>query len=414
VLAPLLLLGYQSRLDALLDDPKLRGAIVSAVVTDLEGNPLYERNPHLRVVPASNQKLLSNAFALHALGADWRPQTRIWKQPDRTYVESLGDPLLSFEKLVEARTRLKLNRRLPVYVRQEYAPGIPDTWEFDDLPNRYAAPVTAFTVDRGGFELWNQAGKPVLLPDSYGVKIQVRQAVAKPTVQYDPFSRRVTVTGTLPKERARLDTLALPRSDEAAAKVLGNWFLPAEDLPQRTPDLVIVGRTTAEMVAACLPPSDNNIAEHLMLLGARAGGPLGARPYTPARERMTAFLTRVVGVAPEDVRVYDGSGLSRHNLVTSSAVAKLLAWSNRQPTAPVWRAAMARPGKGTLATRLQGIAFEGKTGTLDMVVGLSGYVMGKDGKERIVSVVLNHFTSSSTEARNLADEFVRQVADGAL
>ena len=93
-------------------------------------------------------------------------------------------------------------------------------------------------------------------------------------------------------------------------------------------------RTVAASAAwhkACLPPSDNNIAEHLFLLGAKAQGAFTTDPYPTARERMTAFMTGTVGVKKDDFRIYDGSGMSRHNLVTVRGIAQLLAWQNRQP-----------------------------------------------------------------------------------
>jgi D-alanyl-D-alanine carboxypeptidase/D-alanyl-D-alanine-endopeptidase (penicillin-binding protein 4) len=411
--APLLVALSQSPLDAILSDPKLEGALVAATVTDLEGKVLYEHNASMRVVPASNQKLLSNAFALYAMGPSYRPETKIWKLMDRTVVDSPGDPLLSHRILKEARQRLKLNRFLPVYVREAYAPGVPASWEVDDLPNKYAAPITAFTVDRGSFELWNVAGKPVFRPDAYGTKIERENGTvgAAPRISYDPFSRRVQIVGELPKvPEVRLDTLALPKPDEAAARVLGIRMFPTELVPDRMPDLIIMGSPTSDMIKACLPPSDNNIAEHLFLLGAKAQGPLTSDPYAAARDRMTNFLTGTVGVRKEDFRIYDGSGMSRHNLVTVRGMAQLLAWQNRQSTRGVWRAALARPGIGTLAARMQGLTFEGKTGSLDMVIALSGYVRVADGSERIVSVILNHFTGSATDARNIADAFVKQVS----
>lgn len=411
--ASLLVAFSQASLDAILDDPKLEGALVAATVTDLDGKVLFERNAGMRVVPASNQKLLSNAFALHALGPTFRPETKIWKQMDRTVVDSPGDPMLSYGILREARQRLKLNRYLPVYVREAYAPGVPASWEIDDLPNKYAAPITAFTVDRGSFELWNVGGNAVFRPDAYGVKIEreVGEVGSPLRVTYDPFSRRVQVVGPLPKvPEARLDTLALPRPDEAAARVLGIRMFSTSVIPDRGPDLIIQGRPTSEMIKACLPPSDNNIAEHLFLLGAKAQGAFTADPYPTARERMAAFMTGTVGVKKDDFRIFDGSGMSRHNLVTVRGIAQLLAWQNRQPTAGVWRAALARPGAGTLAARMQGVTFEGKTGSLDMVIALSGYVRVADGSERIVSVILNHFTGSANDARNIADTFVKQVA----
>lgn len=409
----ILAIAFGSKLDAVLDDPKLEGAVVSAVVTDLDGNVLFERNSAMHVTPASNMKLLSNAFGLYQLGPDWRPATRIWKEQDRTVIESTGDPMLTHDQLVAARERLRLDRRLPVYVRQEYAPRWGTNWEYGDLPNKYSAPVTAFTVDRGSFEIWAEKGRPRFKPEAYGTKVvKVSSLPPGTALRYDPFRRTLfAAPGAFTKD-GRLDTLSLPDPDEAAASLLGRELRLTDVVPTRAPDLEIAGPSTLDIVGACLPPSDNQLAEHLLLLGARREGPLGLDPYATAQTRLKNFLTRIVGVVPGDLKIDDGSGLSRHNFVTTRGIAKLLAWSAQQPTAEAWRAAMAHGGKGTLANRLKTVKFDGKTGSLDMVVALSGFVETDDRQTRVVSVILNGFGCPSGEARGVADRFVETVARG--
>lgn len=71
---------------------------------------------------------------------------------------------------------------------------------------------------------------------------------------------------------------------------------------------------------------------------------------------------------------------------------------------------MAKPGIGTLAGRLKGVDFIGKTGTLNMVVSLSGYVKRSNRSEVVVSVVINHFSATPTEVRDLIDRFIANVA----
>lgn len=163
------------------------------------------------------------------------------------------------------------------------------------------------------------------------------------------------------------------------------------------------------MLKECLPPSDNNIAEHLLLLGAQAKTPLGDSPYSVARKSAQTFLEETVGVAKGDFRIYDGSGMSRHNLVTTRGITKLLTWAETQPTSRLYRNAMATPGRGTLATRLDGVPFQGKTGSLDMVVGLSGYLRCENGRQVAISIILNQFLCSATEARNILDDFTRSA-----
>ena len=398
-------------LDAVLSNEKLKGAIVAAAVSDIDGNLIYTRNADLRVMPASNQKLISTAYALHTLGPAYRPTTRIWRQNQRITIDSPGDPLLTHRTLSDAAKILRRDPVDSVFVRQAYMPVIPDTWEVDDLPNKYAAPITALTVDRGSFELWNEGGFAKLRPANYGVRIRrlVGEPGAKASITYDPFTQRVDIAGSLPTTTARLDTLAIPRPDIAVANMFGSYSGVSREVPEGTPTLVIEGRPVVDMVRECLPPSDNNIAEHLMLIAAGKEKELGARPYVPARESVTKFLTEQVGIQKSDIRIYDGSGMSRHNMTTARGFVQLLSWGNKQPFADIWRDAMAKPGLGTLSSRLDGIAFEGKTGSLDMVAALSGIVLGQDGRERIVSIIVNHYACTAAEARAVMDEFVREA-----
>jgi D-alanyl-D-alanine carboxypeptidase/D-alanyl-D-alanine-endopeptidase (penicillin-binding protein 4) len=408
------LLAFQ--LDSILSDPKLNGAIVSATVCRADGSIIYEKNSATHVVPASNEKLFSAAFALNALGPDFRPQTLIWKQPNRTYIQTTGDPLMSYGQLVGARDRLRLDRRLSVSVNEPYAPEIPSTWEHDDLSNKYAAPVAAFTVDKGSFELWWKKGRLVAQPFGYGVQFFRAGGDGAPKVQYDPFLKRAFVFGKMPATDKRLDTLAIPNPDREAAFLLGKGFLrTADPAPNTPPCLVLTGKPLREIVAACLPVSDNNIAENLLLMAARSQGELGDDPYAVARTRLTDFLTHVVGIDPEDVKPYDGSGLSRHNFLTTRAIAKLLCWAQAQPTSDAWNASLARPGMpGTLSKRLVGIDFRGKTGTLDMVVALSGYVRHKSGDGLVASMIVNQFGCSSNDVQNIEEAFMRAVATSDL
>lgn len=400
------------KLEAVLDSAELKGAVYSAVVTDLEGTVLYERNADLRVMPASNQKLIACAFALHELGATYVPKTRIWKEKNRIIVESTGDPSLTYAQLVEAKKKLKLTGKLPVYVKQAYRVGIPESWELDDLPNRYAAPVSAFCFDQAAFELWAQKGKAFLLPANFGIKVSHDPTLPAKASRYDPIRRRVRVGGGLPSNLTRLDTLALPSADECAALVLGKSFFSTKSVPTRNADLVIQGKPLPEILKTCLVKSDNIMAENLLLMAAGKDGDISAKPYDLARTRVSKFLIDTVGIQKEDLRIYDGSGLSRHNLVTGRGIARLLKWANEQPTADLWKSCLVSPLNGTLKSRLKEVAFQGKTGTLDMVVSLSGYVKTKSGEERIMSLLLNHFTCSSAKARDIADNFARTLWEG--
>lgn len=399
----------QDKLDRVWEDSRLAGAVISATVTDGEGNVLYGRNSKTHVMPASNMKLLSSAFALHQKGPDWRPKTKFWKVGSSLFVESEGDPLLTYQDLTKLRQTLDLDGRSTVRVKQAYNVGFPGNWEVGDLPNRYAAPVSAFEFDQAAFEVWSKRGKPVFVPEKFGIRVIFDRRLAE-TFRYDPIRREFRYSDKFPTKDGVVDTLSLPAGDEAAALVLGRGIERVDSVPASEPTKVFVGRPLIDVLAACLPVSDNQMAEQLFLLGGRAEGAFESDPYGETQKRETNFLVRTVGVDRADLRIDDGSGLSRHNFVTSAALAKLLAWSLKQPSASQWKEALAHPGKATLATRLKGITFAGKTGSLDMVAALSGYVETARHKTRIVSFILNEYGCTAHEARDLIDKAVEIVS----
>ncbi len=395
-------------LERVLADVRLAGAQVSACVSSLDGKLLFEHNDSARLMPASNQKLLTASFAIYELGPQYRPTTRFWLQSDMLTVDAPGDPMLTYKDLVSVREQLGGRVEL-VKVHQGYAPGIPDSWEFDDLPNKYAAQVTALTFDRGAFEARVHRGQILLLPEPFGVSI-ARVPGPTTSIRYEPMQRKLTLFGPITAMGQIIDTLALPDPARCAALVFGRRYVATATVPTVAPTLSFQGKSTAEVVAACLPPSDNNLAEHLFLQAANHLGPVADRPYLLARERMTKFLTRVVGVSPLDLRVFDGSGMSRHNLVTTRALCRLLSWHANQPDFPAWRSYLAVPGVGTLRNRLASRRFAGKTGSLDMVAALSGYITTQDSKDLVVSVILNNYGCSESDARSIIDSFIDTVS----
>jgi D-alanyl-D-alanine carboxypeptidase/D-alanyl-D-alanine-endopeptidase (penicillin-binding protein 4) len=397
-----------SDLDAILDRPALKRAMVAVCVTDLNGKILYARNEGLRVMPASNQKILSVAFALENLGEQWRPTTRLWKEADRLVVDAPGDPSMTYAQLREAREKLGISKLTPVFVKQGYRVGWGFGWEWDDVPHRYAPAITAFTVDRGGFELWGSAEKGFYFkPDSFGVRIRSLPS-ATPSRHFDLVNKVMTVYGEPPKTDTVIEGFAIPEPDKAAAMTLAGPLFEAFELPNREPDLIIQGATIGELAGRCLKPSDNFLADSLLHLTATQ-----KFPGTSSATAMQRFFESAAGIEKDEFDVYDGSGLSRHNNVTARGIAKVLAWARRRPWNETWMRSLAAPNEaGTLSNRLKGSTFRGKTGTLNKVVSLSGYCKVKGSSEIIVSVIFNHTVGGSAAVRQAADDFIFKLEEG--
>jgi D-alanyl-D-alanine carboxypeptidase/D-alanyl-D-alanine-endopeptidase (penicillin-binding protein 4) len=105
--------------------------------------------------------------------------------------------------------------------------------------------------------------------------------------------------------------------------------------------------------------------------------------------------------------LYDGSGLSRQNLLTPAAIVQLLRYLHRNAPAPVRAAfydSLPVGGEdGTLRNRFKGTAGAGnvraKTGTLTGAAALSGYVTTRAGEPLVFSILMNHYLGGSSGAR---------------
>lgn len=406
------LLAAPSKLDAILDSKDLKKAIVGAVILDADGRELYARNADLRLIPASNQKILSCAYSIGMLGPEATLKTRIWKRPDGILVHAQGDPSLTTAILKEASAKLNLPDGSLVHVFQDFRVGHPYSWEWDDLPFTYAAPITALSVDRGAWTLRSDKGQAVDPGLAVGVTVHRGRLTGGLGVSYDPFAAKVVVNGSLSNEPAALGRFSLPDPDVSAARLLGGRFKEwQEPLPDAAPDLVLESPPIRTLIKDCLEPSDNLYAEHLLLVAARAEGDLGPNPYAVANERMSSFFQIKVGLMPEDLRPTDGSGLSRQNLVTPRAIAQILKWTDSQAWAKEYLAALAEPGEGTLRRRLETVKFAGKTGTINAVSTLSGILNPDSPQRRYVSLMFNSAIVPSARLRTLQDEFMKAAQD---
>ncbi|MER3496505.1 MAG: hypothetical protein C4320_06870, partial [Armatimonadota bacterium] len=144
----------------ILENPALRGATVAAIVVDPRGRVVFAKEADRRVLPASNQKLFTAAYALDALGPDHRGTTLFARVGDEIRIQSDGTLDLAYEKLKAIADQLGRGSR--VLLAQSYRRGRPDSWSLGDAPNRYAPFISAFSCASGGMELWAKDGSPEL------------------------------------------------------------------------------------------------------------------------------------------------------------------------------------------------------------------------------------------------------------
>jgi D-alanyl-D-alanine carboxypeptidase/D-alanyl-D-alanine-endopeptidase (penicillin-binding protein 4) len=123
-----------------------------------------------------------------------------------------------------------------------------------------------------------------------------------------------------------------------------------------------------------------------------------------------------IGVAEDAVIQSDGSGLSRHNLVTPSSVVQLYTYMAKQSKySQAWRDSLTIGGvDGTLQNRFKGTRAQanvrGKTGTINQVSALSGYLTTAAGEQVVFSILVNGIPETRMRV-GLIDEIVLMLVN---
>lgn len=154
--------------------------------------------------------------------------------------------------------------------------------------------------------------------------------------------------------------------------------------------------------------SQNLHSEILLRLLGREKGAAGT--IESGLEVLKGFLT-TAGIPSDQYLFYDGSGLSRQNLVSPHAVVQLLRYASLQPWGTMYRETLPVAGvDGSLADRLKDPKIQGrvraKTGSLGGVKTLSGYATTDRGEEIAFSILTNNFNLPSDEVTDAIDRVV--------
>ena len=159
--------------------------------------------------------------------------------------------------------------------------------------------------------------------------------------------------------------------------------------------------------------SQNLHAEILLRLLGREKGTGGT--VQAGLEVLRGFLNNA-NISGDDYVFYDGSGLSRQNLVTPHAVVELLRYASTQPWGAEFRDSLPVAGKdGSLAERFKDLDPEarvyGKTGSLGGVKTLSGYAVTAKGEQIAFAILANNFSLSGKRVNEVIDSIVEAAVN---
>ena len=386
----------RAALAPLLNDKDL-GRRVFAVVADVDGGKPVFTEGSGTAMPASTTKLLTAAAALEVLGPDHEFETRVVAGSGRRIVlVGGGDPLLARTPDADGAWPhradiVDLARQTAAALREQgrnrvalsyddslfSGPEVNPHWPDDYVPDGVVSPITPLWLDEGR------------AASGFG-------RVADPAATAaDEFATQLTRLG-VKVTGAPVEADAGPDADELAS---------------------VHSAPLSQIAEWVLTVSDNEGAEVLARQVGLAVSEEGS--FEAGVAGVLRTLSRL-GVDTSTARVFDGSGLSRDNLLeprTLVDVLRVAAMSEHPELGSTLTGLPVAGFTGSLEQRFADAAPQGrglvraKTGTLTGVSSLAGTVTDQDGSTMVFALMADRVRLPNTlDAREALDDAAAALA----
>ncbi len=452
----------------------LKKATIAVSVRETDsGTPVLSYHGGEPMVPASNMKLLTTGAALVTLTPQFAFRTKLLRDGDRLIVVGDGDPALGDPELLAqssfidssgtAHTGMTIEHLLQAWVDAVRATGIKSVreivvddrifaregphplWPKDQLDEEYCSPPCGVNFHGNALHIMaapqpgNAPRVTSISPAAPWVKV-INKATSRTGkndrnsmwVSRDATSGDLTIYGNVKAPTAAPIAVALSdpalflaqslasRLTTAGVQVATARTASASDpAPRGNPVGPAIQTPLSLVVTRCNVESQNLYAESLLKrLAAQRTGSQGSWPSGAAS--VSAVLAQRIGALSSGFEVSDGSGLSRANRVTADGLtAWLVGLANDSSVGDTFVESLAVAGKsGTVRKRMKDIdpsraTVQCKTGYIDKVSCLSGFVTARDGTRYAFSVLANNLSErdSVAKAKKLQDRVAKILAD---
>jgi D-alanyl-D-alanine carboxypeptidase/D-alanyl-D-alanine-endopeptidase (penicillin-binding protein 4) len=443
-----------AQIDQQIDQPRFAAASWGISVVSLDsGRTLYAHRADQLMQPASTAKLFTAALALSTLGGAYQIPTRVLaSEPVHDgrlngpiVLYGMGDPTLGTTSSVDWAAQLadQMYQRGVRLVHGDLmaddsyftGPTYGSGWEAGDLQSWFAVPSSALSVEENIVDLTlapaSAAGLAASLsmdPVDAGLSLrgQITTTLSRDAADINlyraPGDTTLYAFGTVPaKTPPQHFKLSLPDPALLAGEQLRKALIDrgiavsgqVQALHWPQDDAALISRAQAlaevrspplmEILQRGLKRSQNLYLQNLFLsVGAQQQSAQAATDIVPFAStqqwsvKTLQHLLADIGMPPSSSLIDEGTGLSRRDLVTPTAMVRLLTYLSAQPYAAQLRDALPIAGvDGTLAGQLRHTAAENnvhaKTGSMTYVHCLVGYVTSAAGERLAFAIMLNNY-----------------------
>ena len=419
----------------MLDIRQVPASSLSIFVQDLDSGEVVLRwNDDVARNPGSTIKLLTTLVGVDLLGPAFTWKTDVYINGDvdngrldgNILLKGHGDPFLVTERVWQLLRQIRqlgirevagdLHIDDSFFFIEDYDPAA-----FDRQPLRAynVAPnalLMNFKVVRYWFEPEHDTGAVhvYLDPPMENLTVDNRLSVAPGacrgyqrgiSITANDALDRMTLSGKFPGgcKQYAMDRTALSHNEfvyglflslwrESGGEFFGGWE-NAKAPEDEEPTLSFASLPLSDVITRINKYSNNVMARQLLYtLSAEVLGEPGTE--SGGREVISNWIAES-GLDVDELVLENGAGLSRESRMTAAGMGALLEYGWRQPYMPEFVSSLALAGRdGTLRRRFDDANLHGmahlKTGSLDHVVAIAGYLQARSGRRFSVVTLQNH------------------------
>ena len=375
----------------------LKNSVVSIAIKELNKNKKIRGiNINTFMTPASNLKILSVLGSIYA--GDTIPVIKYNFSNDTLRISPTGYPLLShpkyqnkeLEKFVNSFNHIEYNLSNTDLIK--YGPA----WAWDDLSYYFQAERSSMPIFGNVVQIIKKEnGDLILTPNNfkinldYNQKEKINRAVDENVFTVNPSLIKLGDTIYHPFISSNKVIVDLLRSSLKTSVSLSNNKL--EDYKVLNSDNV------DEIYSIILKKSDNLISESLAAnISFRINDTISVNKGLDIIENSFEKSTS------NQMELFDGSGLSRYNLITPEALVTSL--ERIYLSIGLERVKRIFPNNFIIEDNEDFVW--GKSGTLKNNYNYSGYIITNKGKQYVFSIMINHFTEDLDKIKSAIVDFL--------
>ena len=409
-----------------------KGAVSVSVKDTTTGKVVYRLNDKQPTMPASTLKLITLGASLDTLGYDYEFSTKLYKTTNNDLYLKLGaDPFLTsaglnslMEKAVKEK---KITSPKIIYIddyifdKTEWGEG----WQWDDDLNPLMPKFSSYNIDKNLLSIIispTNPGSPAQIYTNKFYPITFMNLVTTGTANDIELNRNnsiapniLNISGTINKQITeeipinnpkRYFILRLEDAIQSAKMDYYGGFPQKKTLTTNVYLVAEIKHPISQAIKAILMDSNNFVAETVFkLAGAKFVNNTGSLQHS--QEMLNAYFNKI-GIDAQDIKIVDGSGVSKNNIITANFMTDYLVKQFKNETL---KNSMPTAGEGTLKNRMLYFKdnLRAKTGTLSDVSGIAGYITSRSGKTYAFDIMINDPKTKSNDKKSLEEYIIRDI-----